>query len=233
MNTSRGIIFDLDGTLLDSAEDLRGALNRMLAETGRLPIPASEIAFMVGDGALKLVERGLAAGGAPLPAPEVIADLTRQMLAYYDQIDGATTRPYPGVPETLAALAAAGYALAVCTNKPQAPAEALLAKTGLSRWLPIVIGGDTVIDHQGNPLRKPDGRHVLAALKALGVAPEAAVMVGDSPNDMDAGRNAGLGQVIAVGYGYCGATRVAPEDMGADHVVQTFAEILPLLVAPA
>ena len=116
----KAVVFDLDGTLIDSAEDLRVALNRLLAEEGLRPLALAEVVAMIGDGAAKLVERALAAAGGG-SSTGALPDLTRRFLAHYEPHAAEHTRAIPGAAEALTALAAQGLALAICTNKPEQP----------------------------------------------------------------------------------------------------------------
>ena len=222
------VVFDLDGTLIHSAPDLANAVNQLLAEENCPPITVEDATFMIGDGVAKLVERAFAAGGNPVDA-DALPPLTQRFLGFYEGHETDRTRPFPGVPETLAALTGAGLRLAVCTNKPQAASEAILRDLGLAEWIAAVVGGDSVVAADGSPIRKPDGRHVLAAVERIGADAGRTALVGDSPNDIDAGRAAGLSPILAVRYGYRGASRAAPEDLDADVLVDVFPQILPFL----
>lgn len=208
------LVIDLDGTLVDTAPDLAAALNRLLAEEGLPGVGLAEVAGLVGDGAAKLVERGLAAGGAAA-APERLPAYVERFLVHYGAAPAALSRPYPGVVETLEALAGAGWRLAVCTNKPQGLSEAVLRGLGLERYFRAVGGGDRFAS------RKPAGEHVLATLELAGARRGEAAMVGDSGNDVQAARAAGLPAVV-VGYGY---SRVPADELGADRVIAGFAEL--------
>jgi phosphoglycolate phosphatase len=208
------VVLDLDGTLIDSAADLRTAVNAVLANAGRAPLDLPAVARMIGDGPAKLVERAFAATGAPAP-PEALPALTEALLAVYLDAGAAhATRPFPGVPETLERLAAAGCRLAVCTNKSQGATEEVLRRLGLDRLFGAIVGGD-------RPARKPDPAHVLAALALLDASPAEAVMVGDSLNDVRAGRAAGL-PVVAVSWGY---GPVPAAELGADALIDRFADV--------
>lgn len=192
-STARVLLLDLDGTLVDSAADLATALNRLLGEAGAEPLPLAAVRSMVGDGARKLVERGLAAAALTLdPEPA-----TTRFLALYGEALTRETRPYPGVAETLAALRQEGWRPALCTNKPEAPSRAILEGLGLSGLFEAVAGGDSFAT------RKPDPAPLLALLERLGGAPATAVMVGDGPNDLQAAAAAGL-QAVWARYGYGG-----------------------------
>lgn len=209
------LVFDLDGTLVDSAEDIAEAVNAALVEQGRRPITGDEARLMIGDGAAVLVGRALAATG-PGPADEGRA-LEVFLERYLSSVD-RYTRPYAGVPETLAALAARGHRMGLCTNKPIGPTRALLASLGLERWFSAVIGGDSL------PVRKPDPRPALAALELLGARAEQATFIGDSAVDAATARAAGLA-MVAVTYGYA---RGRPQELDADRKVDRFADLLAL-----
>jgi phosphoglycolate phosphatase len=209
------VVFDLDGTLLDTAPDLCGALNELLAEHGRPTIPLDHLGPLIGDGAAKMVERGFAASG---DVPADFTGLVRRFVEIYSGRIAAETRPFPGVITCLDRLRAAGLRLAVCTNKTTSLTESLLAALDLARYFPVVVGGD-------GPARKPDPRHLLAVTDRLGVAPGAALMVGDSINDVAAAKAAGI-KVVAVTFGY---TTTPAAELGADAVIDSFDE-LPRLV---
>ncbi|MBZ8134050.1 phosphoglycolate phosphatase [Afifella sp. IM 167] len=210
----RAILFDLDGTLVDSVPDLAGALNALLDEESLVAIPEEEVRGMVGNGVEKLVERGFAARGRDL-AGEALAEMTRLFMALYEPRATLRTRLYPGVAETLQSLRSEGIALAVLTNKPAEPTRLILEGLRIAPCFTAVIGGDS-----GLP-KKPDPAVIHAALKMLGVSEEEALMVGDSPADVGAARNAGI-PVVVVSYGY---THVPAGELGADHVVDTLTEI--------
>ena len=175
------LIFDLDGTLIDSAPDIRAAVNRMLAGEGLEPLDLPTVTDFVGNGMPKLVERVMAVKGID---PARHKALTQVTLDHYNAAPSALTRPYPGVPQALAALEAAGHRLALCTNKPEAPARAILADLGLARHFPVVIGGDTL------PMRKPDPAPALECVKAMGGGD--AAFIGDSEVDAATAEAAGL-----------------------------------------
>ena len=184
-------VFDLDGTLLDTAPGLLAAVNRRLdaADAGGTPLGRAALLPMIGDGARALLGRAFAARGLALPEPA--------LSAFLDELEARPAEgaaPFPGIPEALDALAGAGFRLAVCTNKPAAAARALLAELGLAPRFSAILGGDSL------PVRKPDPAHPLAALAAAGGG--RAAMVGDHANDMRAARGAGWPAVFcAWGYG--------------------------------
>ena len=206
------LVFDLDGTLVDSAEDLRVAMNLVLAEQNRRSLSRGEVIAMIGDGAPALIQRAFAHTGSAVPETALPA-LRRSFLDHYAAADDAHSRPYPGVEETLERLATAGFRFAVCTNKPEGPANRVLAKMGLRTWFEVVVGGDSV------GVRKPDPAHVRAVLAQVdGGRARTAVMIGDSAHDINAAQGAGL-SAVAVSYGY-GAPGFA--DGLADLVIDRF-----------
>ncbi|HEX7970545.1 MAG TPA: phosphoglycolate phosphatase [Stellaceae bacterium] len=210
--TQAALLFDLDGTLVDSVPDLAAAVNKLLAELGRPALSEARIAAMVGDGVAKLVERALAAsdaGGVPLHAA------LDRFLALYETDPTRLTRPSPGVTTVLAELGAAGWRLGVCTNKPERATRAVLGGLGLDRFFGVVLGGDSLA------ARKPDPAPLLTALERLGSAPADAAMIGDHRNDVMAARAAGMPAIFAH-YGY-GAATLAGE--APDAVIDSFAAL--------
>ncbi|BBK31104.1 phosphoglycolate phosphatase [Stella humosa] len=213
------IIFDFDGTLVDSAADLRTALNRLLAEQGLEPRPLDAVRRMIGDGALKLVERGFAAAGRPVEG-DTLARHGKRFLEIYEPISADSTETYPGVMATLEGLAAAGHKLGLCTNKPERATRLMLASLGLDRLLTSVVGGDSL------PVKKPDPAPLLAAIAGLGLTPAQALMVGDNEHDVATAKAAGV-PVVAVSYGYA---RVPLAELHADAIIDDFAD-LPTAIA--
>jgi len=209
-----GVAFDLDGTLIDSAPEIAGAVNALLAERGRPTLALDAVTAMVGDGSAALVARAFAAAGGALDADGHRLALAR-FLEIYEAWPADPAQVYPGVRETLAALAGAGLRLGLCTNKPERVTRAVLEAVGLARFFAAVAGGDTL------PVRKPDPRHLAHVLDGLGVAPSRAAMVGDNAHDMSAARALGV-PGIAVSYGY---PRMPLADLGADALVDRFDEV--------
>jgi phosphoglycolate phosphatase len=210
----RAVIFDLDGTLVETAPDLHRVLVEVLAEAGHPSPPLDEMRAMIGDGARALLARALEAAGAAHEAGR-LDRLYDRFLELYSAEPCRTSFLYPGVEAALDELAAAGLRLGVCTNKPQRPSELLLATLGVADRFASIVGGDAL------PVRKPDPGHLGGVLAALGAAAEEAVMVGDSRNDLLSARGAGL-PCILVSFGY---TVVPAEDLGADLVIDHFAEL--------
>jgi phosphoglycolate phosphatase len=208
------LLLDLDGTLVNSAPDLMSALNRLMAARGLAPFPLAEVLTMIGDGVAALVDRALAARGLP---PDLAAVAAFSM--DYGAHVAVETRPYPGVEPALRALQAAGWRLAVCTNKPEALARTLLGSLGLLDKVAAIGGGDSF------PTRKPNPAHTLATLAAAGGDRSAAVAVGDHHNDVAAAAGAGIPCIFALwGYG--------PASAGADAAARAanFGEV-PALAA--
>lgn len=209
--TIETVIFDLDGTLVDSAADIAFAANAALAGEGLEPVTNEEAARLIGDGARKAVERAFALRSGPVDDDALDRGEHAFSIAYADPAQPLLGRLYPGVPETLAGMAAAGIGLGVCTNKPQAAAVRTLAGLGIADRFAVLVGGDRT------PFRKPDPRHLLACLEPLDGRPETTAMVGDSSNDEEAARAAGTAFVgVSFGYG-----RLS----GAACVVDRFADI--------
>ncbi|MCL4165007.1 UNVERIFIED_CONTAM: hypothetical protein GTU68_065059, partial [Idotea baltica] len=188
------IVFDLDGTLVDTAPDLLNALNHVLDKTGHKPVPMDAIHSMIGSGAKAMIRKGLSAQDASLPDEEIAA-LWHDFIAHYTANMTVGSRPFPGVVETLETLASEGAILAVCTNKLQVLSDKLLDALDLQRHFASVVGADSVPNH------KPHGDHILLTINAAGGMPARAIMVGDSQTDKKAARNAGL-PFVFVPFGY-------------------------------
>ena len=192
---ARAVLLDLDGTLLDTVADLAAAVDAMLVELGRAPIGEETVRTYVGKGARVLVRRALA-GSLDAPCDDDAVDAAMPVFErHYARRNGTSARLYPNVVEGLDALRAKGLALACVTNKPQGFTDALLARTGLASYFAVVVGADARL------ARKPDPEPLLHACGRLGVLPAQAVAVGDSMNDVQAARAAGM-RVIVVPYGY-------------------------------
>ncbi|WP_051362064.1 phosphoglycolate phosphatase [Solimonas soli] len=211
----RALLFDLDGTLVDSLGDLHACLNRLLAGRGLAPLGREQVRRFVGDGVRALVRRGLTAAGAA-PDKATLDTACNSFMADYLAAPAIHTRPYPGVPETLAAFHAEGRRLAVCTNKPEAISVAILEALGLAPLFSAVIGGDSTA------ARKPDPLPLQAALAALGVAAADAVMIGDGLHDAEAAATAGMAFVgVDYGYGADGLATLTP----APRLLRRFADL--------
>ena len=206
------LLLDLDGTLVDSAPDLLSTANRLMAARGLAPFTLPEVVAMIGDGVAVLVARAFAARGLP-PDPAAVETFA----ADYGEHVAVESRAYPGVEAGLRSLQAAGWRLAVCTNKPEGLARTLLGTLGLLPLLAAVGGGDSY------PVRKPDPAHLLATLSAAGGDRSAAVAVGDHHNDVAAAAGAGIPCIFARwGYG-----KPAMGEAAAAHA-DTFGEVAAL-----
>ncbi|WP_119303988.1 phosphoglycolate phosphatase [Dongia deserti] len=186
------LVFDLDGTLVDSAPDIAAAVNALFAELDLPEVEVPSIQRMIGDGAPMLLERALLHVGAAHKA----ADLMARFSVHYDDNAVKLTKVYPEVIETLTALRKVGCRLGVCTNKPIGPTRALLAAFGLDSLIEAVVGGDSL------PQRKPQPEPLLTVIQALGGTPDRAVLIGDSAVDLACAAAAGVPAIIIPsGYG--------------------------------
>ncbi|MDN5842265.1 MAG: phosphoglycolate phosphatase [Alcaligenaceae bacterium] len=188
------ILFDLDGTLLDTIPDLAHAANAMRLDVGLPPIPQNILATYVGQGVEQLVIRALGHEGTPASVETVMRGLARYR-DHYRKCNGDQSRPYPGVLAGLQAFRSAGARLAVVTNKDTEFTEPLLRRAGLFDYFDLIVCGDT------REQKKPNPMPVLYACEQLGVAPDRALFIGDSINDALAANAAGV-PVLAVPYGY-------------------------------
>ncbi len=188
------IVFDLDGTLIDTAPDLLDSLNHSLA-SGELPaVDATGFKRFVGHGGRIMIERAYAAHRKALASDEH-ERLLRLFLDHYTMNIPGKSRPYPGVLQAIARFEDAGYALAVCTNKYEANSLALIEALGLTKHFTAIAGQDTF------PFRKPDPRHLVKTIELADGDPGRALMVGDSQTDIDTAKAAGI-PVVAVDFGY-------------------------------
>ena len=211
VNEAKAIVFDLDGTLIDTAPDLRAILNQVLVGMARRELTLEEVRRMIGDGTPAMMERALAATGG-------ITDLDRahrKLMQIYEAAPANLSRLYPGVETTLRLLRDSGASLGICTNKPQAATLSVLEAFNIAHYFEAVAGGDIV------PFRKPDPRHLLGVIQSLKATISEAVMIGDSENDYAAARSAGV-PVILMRYGYL---RVPPERLTPDIWLDDFAAI--------
>jgi phosphoglycolate phosphatase len=211
----RTVIFDLDGTLIDSAHDVAAAVNRVLADHGLAPIDAIEQRALMGEGGRVRTRKAFAMRGVLLDDRQLGARV-RDFVRYYAESPVASTRPYPGVPETLAHLAGAGVRMCVCTNKYEDSARDILVRLGLMPPVADVAGADSF------DVRKPHPGHVLKLLARMRADPAGALMVGDSIHDVEAAHGAGL-PVVVVSWGY---SLTPPRELGADAVIDRFADLL-------
>jgi len=208
----RAVVFDLDGTLIDSIGDIADALNATLATRGLPALPEDQIKQMVGAGVPELVRRGLSAHGVDA---DDIEPFVRELVERYSAKPVACTRLYDGGAELLAGLAAREVKLAICTNKPQGITELVLEELGIKSHFGAVVGTTPDLP------RKPDPAMLRAALDRLGVAAFDAIMIGDSASDVGAARALGV-PIIVLRSGYGNG---APEDLGADALIDSLSEV--------
>ncbi len=201
------VVFDLDGTLIDSERDLADSANELLVGYGAEPLAVEAVAAMVGSGARKLVERALEARGLQVPVDEAL----ERFLETYDSRLVVHTRPYPGVVAAVGDLSPRAR-LAVLTNKPEKPTRRLLDAFELSAHFTWVIGGD------GRFPRKPDPSGLEFLMREAAVSPAATLMIGDSVIDVDTARRAGAGVCLAR-YGF-GSRRGGIEIAAGDLIVE-------------
>lgn len=217
----KAVLFDLDGTLVDSAPDLAGATNEMRIARGLPELPLDALRPMVGAGARGMM--GVAFDVTPLDAR--FEALKAEFFDRYEARLLRETRPFDGITSLLDGLEAAGFAWAVVTNKSERFALPLSAGLGFTARAAAVIGGDTT------PHAKPHPEPLLEACRRAGVAPAQCVYVGDDERDVVAGKAAGM-RTIAVSWGYLGKGRPIAE-WGADLIIDTPARLLELFIAPS
>jgi len=213
LSAVRALIFDLDGTLIDSKRDLIFSVNAMLREMGREHLHEDTISGYIGHGAPQLIGRALGNHSTEAERERAL----KFFLAYYEDHKMDSTSPYPGVPEALDKLAA--FPMAILTNKPVRISERILEELGLARYFRAVYGGNSF------ETKKPDPLGALTILRDLGVAPGEAMLVGDSEVDVQTARNAGT-LAAAVNYGFGTHNRAAhPADIYLDRLT----DLVPLL----
>lgn len=208
------MVFDLDGTIIDTAPDLHACLAQVLTDLGRPAPPLEEVRPMIGDGARALLARGLEATGGMPPGVD-LDGLYAAFLERYIADPIRLGRPFEGLIPLLELLEKAHYRLGLCTNKPQVPTLRILDDLGLARYFRSVIGGDVL------PVRKPDPAHLEAVLEELGVQRADAVMIGDSRSDVLAAQAAGV-PTLVVTFGY---TQIPPRELGGDLVIDRLDEL--------
>jgi phosphoglycolate phosphatase len=205
------VVFDLDGTLAETAPDIMATLNRILVKEGLAALPLERARELVGAGARALIDRGFKVSGAPLAA-EKLDRLFADFLVDYMENIHVHSHLYPGAVDALDALEAEGYAFAICTNKPEAHALKLVASLGIAERFRCVAGRETF------PFHKPDPRHLTETIRQAGGDAARAIMIGDSKTDVDTARAAGI-PVIGFTFGY---TDVPMADLRPDIVLEHF-----------
>lgn len=213
------VVFDLDGTLLDTHVDLVESLNHTIAALGLAPVGYDDLTHLVGHGAKVMIERACKLQGHPLE-PEALPPLLDRFIAHYSENMPGRTTPYPGLVSAMVQLRSSGYKLAVCTNKLEALARTLLDQLKLTEYFDAITGGDTFA------VRKPDAGHLLGTIQMAGGDPRRVLMIGDSANDILVARNAGVPS-IAVPFGY---SDVPIETLEPTQIISHFSELTPELV---
>jgi phosphoglycolate phosphatase len=215
---NRVAIFDLDGTLADSAPDIGSALNLALRDEGLAPFELNHVMSMVGAGARVLIERAVQARGK-VYGPDCIARVEAHFIDHYDENPCRYTKLYPGTDAMLRDLINDGWGLALCTNKPEAIALQVLDGLGIRNRFFAIVGG------RGGVALKPARDMLDLVLREYGALVEHAVMIGDSAADFEAARAAGV-PVILMSHGYCA---VSVHSLGADATLDHFDQLLPVL----
>ena len=212
------VIFDLDGTLIDSVPDLCREISLFLNARGRRALTESETVSIIGNGAAMMLRGAYKLTGEPIEESEMPALLAKWVRQYADA-EMSLTRSFPRVPETLEKLKTNGFKLAVCTNKPHEPTLAILKKLDLAQFFDVVLDADAL------PVRKPRPEPLWEAVKRMGGTNDSAVMVGDSEADAEAARNAGF-PVILLTYGY---SHVPFDEIKPDALIDDFGDLPAVL----
>ncbi len=213
------VVFDLDGTLVDSAPDLTAALNLVLEMEGLGALDVDTVRYMIGAGVPKLIERGFREHGVKLDATDLDSDLLDAFLSYYDAHAADLSKVYPGTYGLIEMLCDRSVRIGLCTNKPTEATKAILSSFQIEDCFDSVIGGTS-----GFP-KKPDPAGLNACLEEMGVTASQTLYIGDSSTDMKTARNAGL-PVVAMSYGY---ERIPANELGADMVFDSFKDLQELL----
>lgn len=208
------IVFDLDGTLVDTAADLVASINHAIAQADLAPVVYDDLTYLVGHGARAMIERAFQLRGRPLGEADLLWQM-REFIDHYKRAMPGESMPYPGLVQALDRLQAAGFTLAVCTNKMEALARTLLDGLGLTRRFAAITGGDTF------PVRKPHAAHLLSTLDLAGGTAARAVMIGDSLNDILVAKNAGV-RSIGVPFGY---SDVAIASLNPDSILEHYDQL--------
>lgn len=208
------LVFDLDGTLAETAPDIMATLNHLLMREGLEPLPVSAARNLVGAGARALLKRGFTAAGKPLSSQR-LDDLFQDFLAHYLDHVADLSFLFPGVENALKGLADSGFSLTVCTNKPEVHSRALIERLGILPMFAFVAGRETFA------FCKPDPRHLTETIRLGGGDVSRAVMIGDSRTDVDTARAAGI-PVIGVTFGY---TDTPMSELDPDQTIAHFDEL--------
>jgi phosphoglycolate phosphatase len=210
------IVFDLDGTLVDTAPDLVRALNETMDLEGLPRAKLETVRLMVGQGARMLIERSAALHGVSFSGDR-LDQLTNEFIGFYRADIARDSKPFPGALDAMDALAALGAKFAICTNKRTDLSIQLIDALGLGERFSAIVGADAVAQ------RKPHPDHYRAAVTRAGGVVRRSVMIGDTAADVGAARAAGA-PVVVVGFGYCD---IGAEKLGADVLIHRFSELAP------
>jgi phosphoglycolate phosphatase len=205
------IIYDLDGTLIDSAKDMQMAVSHVLADHGLQPVSEDDVRIFMGQGSKITMGKAFAKNGKSLDDTALSA-VTREFVRYYEADPVRYTTAFDGVAEVVARFARLGLKQGVCTNKFEKPSRMILEGLKLMPPITDVAGADTF------PVRKPDPKHILLLVERMGGKPERTVMIGDSIHDVQAAHGAGLPAVL-VSWGY---TVKPARELGAEAVIERF-----------
>lgn len=215
MNAQRNtIIWDLDGTLVDSAPDISIAINHVLHNNGLPELSLAQVRTMIGNGVGALIRRGFKAVGHPVAGDE-LHKMETQFLKQYVPNAANKTSLYPNVKETLARFAQAGFAQGICTNKPVAPTQAILKQLGIEHYFAAVVGGDSLA------VKKPSPEPLYECMEILGANSSNTVMIGDSAVDSAAAHSAGI-PLVFISHGYC---HVTPSELRASLLIDRFEDL--------
>ena len=212
------LIFDLDGTLVDTAPDLMAATNHIMALEGRPAVSEAQIRQFVGHGAMDLIKRGMAATGS-VPDDVRLKILHQQLLDYYGDNIATHSKLFDGLLPLLDKAAERGLKMGVCTNKVEGLSYKLLDEIGIAKYFTAVVGGDTL------PIMKPDPEPYFEVARRLGVDASRSIMFGDSETDIRTAQNAGV-PVIAVSFGY---TIQHVSHFKPTHVIDHYDEAWPIV----
>ena len=213
-NWPRAVIFDLDGTLVDSAPDIAIALNTAMSPLGAKPFQGADVVKLIGGGAMAAIDRALVMANLEAD-PEMRRDIFSRFIAAYIDVSAAGRGLFPGAQELLGGLNAEGVACGICTNKQEEVAVVALKALGIEQYFRSVVGASTRLP------KKPDPAMLRLNMSELGLEPADCVMVGDSPADHGIARAAGV-PVILVDFGY---THTPVRELGADAIVSHLSEI--------
>lgn len=208
------VIYDLDGTLIDSAKDMQVAVSNVLIDHGLPAVTQDDVRFFMGQGSKVTMAKAFAKYGKTLD-DEALSAVTREFVRYYEADPISHTVAFAGVADVVAGFARLGLKQGVCTNKFETPSRMILEHLKLMPPIADVAGADTF------PVRKPDPRHILMLVERMGGDPKRAVMIGDSIHDVEAAHAAGLPAVL-VSWGY---TVKPASELGAEAVIQQFADL--------